>query len=91
MTPDGARALRRKISPYSASEDDAFLDPGAALVHPDDRQACAPGIAIYYLDDLAAVHLAEAATEDGGVLLQMARCRRCRAGDHADHAGRLAG
>ena len=65
---------------------DALLDPGAAaLDHPDHRAAGAHR-EIHDLDDLLAVHLAEAAAEDGDVLAEHAHLPvvdGAVAGDHA--------
>jgi hypothetical protein len=70
--------------------DHTFLDPGAAtLVDPHDR-AAGPHRQVHHLEDLLAVHLAEAATEDGGVLAEhthRATVDGAVAGDHAVAVG----
>jgi len=70
-TPE-ASTLRRKISPYRPRTDDAFLDARATPLVDAHHRAPRLHREVEHLDDLFAVHLAEAAAEDRDVLAEHA-------------------
>jgi hypothetical protein len=85
MTPE-ARMLLRKISAVEAQRDDALLDARARAVVDADERAAGLDRQFLDLDDLLAVHLAEAAAEHRGVLAEdahVAAVDGAVAGDHA--------